>query len=194
MKLLGMMFAIMYTTHVLCCLWYVVGFSEMVNVKGELIPDNVGWIEREGFVVINRASSCQNVARVVKTAVKVCASASGTEEDIGFCAGVALTGDGTARQLACELEQVGGGSRCSWVLPADEDSCHAAGLFWITDLEREYDEVHMVSMWTQYLTSFYWSITTLTTVGYGDISAVTNRFLYINDDSSLENQDSSTEK
>lgn len=32
-----------------------------------------------------------------------------------------------------------------------------------------------LSLWVRYVTSTYWSITTLTTVGYGDLHAVNNR-------------------
>lgn len=31
------------------------------------------------------------------------------------------------------------------------------------------------SLWTRYVTSIYWSITTLTTVGYGDLHPVNSR-------------------
>lgn len=132
MKLLGMMLAIMYTTHVLCCLWYVVGFTEMTNLDGELIPENVGWLEREGFIVVERSAACQHrTSRVV-----------------------------IEKNLFAQAHT--------------EETCHAAGQLWITDTETPVSTTEMVDMWTQYLTSFYWSITTLTTVGYGDISAVTN--------------------
>lgn len=128
-KLFGMTLAIMYTTHVLCCLWYVVGFNAMVNVDGELIAENVGWIEREGYIVVERNADCRNHQGVMMAPE---------------------TGAHT------------------------EDTCHAADLLWITDTESPVKTTFVVSIWTQYLTSFYWSITTLTTVGYGDISAVTN--------------------
>lgn len=32
-------------------------------------------------------------------------------------------------------------------------------------------DFHEQSLWIQYVTSMYWSITTLTTVGYGDLHA-----------------------
>lgn len=34
---------------------------------------------------------------------------------------------------------------------------------------------HEQSLWVRYVTTIYWSITTLTTVGYGDLHAVNQR-------------------
>ena len=129
-KLFGMMMAIMYTTHVLCCLWYLVGFGSMVNLQDELIPENVGWVEREGFAAAERAGTCRDPEGNAVAAY-----------------------NGTA--------------------VADAASCGEEGLLWSVGQEIISTEFE-VSLWTRYLTSFYWSITTLTTVGYGDISAVTN--------------------
>lgn len=55
-----------------------------------------------------------------------------------------------------------------WYYTGDEDTAEAAG--WVSKQDWDSD----TSVTTRWLRSVYWSMTTLTTVGYGDISASTN--------------------
>ncbi|KAH6773000.1 K+ transporter 1 [Perilla frutescens var. frutescens] len=76
--------------------------------------------------------------------------------------------------------------RCSKLVCVTLFAVHCAGCFFYlladhyTDPKNTWigavtDNFHDQSIWIHYVTSLYWSITTLTTVGYGDLHAVNTR-------------------
>ncbi|WOL00363.1 hypothetical protein Cni_G09076 [Canna indica] len=72
--------------------------------------------------------------------------------------------------------------RCAKLICVTLFAVHCAGCFYYLIAARYHDpsktwigasmpDFHEQSMWVRYVTSLYWSITTLTTVGYGDLHA-----------------------
>ncbi|XP_064950005.1 potassium channel AKT1-like isoform X1 [Musa acuminata AAA Group] len=72
--------------------------------------------------------------------------------------------------------------RCAKLICVTVFAIHCAGCFYFLLAAKHHDpsqtwigasmpDFHEQSLWIQYVTSMYWSITTLTTVGYGDLHA-----------------------
>ncbi|VFR01868.1 unnamed protein product [Cuscuta campestris] len=73
-----------------------------------------------------------------------------------------------------------------WFLQVTLFAVHCAGCFFyllaadyrdpkMTWIGASMEDFHHKSLWVRYVTSIYWSITTLTSVGYGDLHAVNTR-------------------
>ncbi|CAM0905483.1 unnamed protein product [Alopecurus aequalis] len=76
--------------------------------------------------------------------------------------------------------------RCSKLIAVTLFAVHCAGCFYYlladrypnpadTWISTSMPDFHTQSIWNRYVASMYWSITTLTTVGYGDMHAVNSR-------------------
>eukprot|EP00736_Rhodelphis_marinus_P002429 Rmarinus@m.23699 len=61
---------------------------------------------------------------------------------------------------------------CFWYFLGDGEETHGHGKVFGWVIRQGWD--HDVGDFTRYITSFYWAITTMTTVGYGDITAETH--------------------
>ncbi|XP_020098684.1 potassium channel AKT1-like [Ananas comosus] len=81
--------------------------------------------------------------------------------------------------------------RCAKLICVTLFAVHCAGCFYYLLADRYHDpdktwigssmpNFHEKSLWIRYVTSMYWSITTLTTVGYGDLHAENTREMIFN--------------
>ncbi|KAG8367252.1 hypothetical protein BUALT_Bualt16G0053200 [Buddleja alternifolia] len=81
--------------------------------------------------------------------------------------------------------------RCAKLVCVTLFAVHCAGCFYYllaahypdpkkTWIGASMDDFHDISLWIRYVTAIYWSITTLTTVGYGDLHAENMREMIFN--------------
>ena len=145
-KLLGMGLGMLYLSHVVGCLWYYVGKKDETLLDGTL---RQGWVSATYY-------------RCVCTSIHQCWHCK-SEHD---CAPLDTPIQHTSSHKAPRLIYVDFGSRLTQCRHVDRGEVSEL-------LGSGWDPKLTIGVWRLWLRSYYWSITTLTTVGFGDISATT---------------------